>query len=219
LSLRQDPVEFFKLHGSPLILDEVQRAPECFSVLKYMIDSDRRAGMYILTGSQKYALMKGVSESLAGRIGIIDMLGLSDREIYEDPFDRPFLPTSDYLLERRPKMAISFSRIVAYHIISEADIISAHTVPSAAPSTPRPMPGIAMSIPQSSRLRVGKMKKKLNTTSSTHMSTFTPPATFMFAGGAEHSASQIVECQQRKRSHEDGEIHRPRMAVARDTGY
>ena len=111
LSLRQDPVEFFKLHGSPLILDEVQRAPECFSVLKYMIDSDRRAGMYILTGSQKYALMKGVSESLAGRIGIVDMLGLSDREIYEDPFDRPFLPTSDYLLERRPKMAPSIQNL------------------------------------------------------------------------------------------------------------
>lgn len=111
LSLRQDSVEFFKLHGSPLILDEVQRAPECFSVLKYMIDSDRRAGMYILTGSQKYALMKGVSESLAGRIGIIDMLGLSDREIYEDPFDRPFLPTSDYLLERRPKMAPSIQNL------------------------------------------------------------------------------------------------------------
>lgn len=111
LSLIQDPVEFFKLHGSPLILDEVQRAPECFSVLKYMIDSDRRAGMYILTGSQKYALMKGVSESLAGRIGIIDMLGLSDREIYEDPFDRPFLPTSDYLLERRPKMAPSIQNL------------------------------------------------------------------------------------------------------------
>ena len=111
LSLRHDPVEFFKLHGSPLILDEVQRAPECFSVLKYMIDSDRRAGMYILTGSQKYALMKGVSESLAGRIGIVDILGLSDREIYEDPFDRPFLPTSDYLLERRPKMAPSIQNL------------------------------------------------------------------------------------------------------------
>lgn len=67
--------------------------------------------MYILTGSQKYALMKGVSESLAGRIGIIDMLGLSDREIYEDPFDRPFLPTSDYLLERRPKMAPSIQNL------------------------------------------------------------------------------------------------------------
>ncbi len=111
LSLRQDPVEFFKLHRSPLIIDEVQRAPECFSVLKYMIDSDRRAGMYILTGSQKYALMKGVSESLAGRIGIIDMLGLSDREIYEDPFDRPFLPTSDYLLERRPKTTPSIQNL------------------------------------------------------------------------------------------------------------
>ena len=111
LSLRQDPVEFFKLHGSPLIIDEVQRAPECFSVLKYMIDSNRRTGMYILTGSQKYALMKGVSESLAGRIGIINMLGLSDREIYEDPFDRPFLPTSDYLLERRPKMAPSIQNL------------------------------------------------------------------------------------------------------------
>lgn len=111
LSLRQDPVEFFKLHGSPLIIDEVQRAPECFSVLKYMIDSDRRAGMYILTGSQKYALMKGVSESLAGRIGIIDMLGLSDREIYEDPFDRPFLPTTDYLLERRPKTTPSIQNL------------------------------------------------------------------------------------------------------------
>ena len=111
LSLRQDPVEFFKLHGFPLILDEVQRAPECFSVLKYMIDSDRRAGMYILTGSQKYALMKGVSESLAGRIGIIDMLGLSDREIYEDPFDLPFLPTSDYLLARRPKTAPSIQNL------------------------------------------------------------------------------------------------------------
>ena len=111
LSLNQDPVEFFKLHGSPLILDEVQRAPECFSVLKYMIDSDRRAGMYILTGSQKYALMKGVSESLAGRIGMIDMLGLSQREINEDPFDRPFLPTSDYLFERHPKMAPSIQNL------------------------------------------------------------------------------------------------------------
>ena len=111
LSLNQDPVEFFKLHGSPLILDEVQRAPECFSVLKYMIDSDRRAGMYILTGSQKYALMKGVSESLAGRIGMIDMLGLSQREINEDPFDRPFLPTSDFLFERHPKMAPSIQNL------------------------------------------------------------------------------------------------------------
>ena len=111
LSLNQDPIEFFKFHGTPLIIDEVQRAPECFSVLKYMIDSDRRAGMYILTGSQKYALMKGVSESLAGRIGIIDMLGLSNREIYGDSFDQPFLPTSDYLLNRQTIIDLSVKEL------------------------------------------------------------------------------------------------------------
>ena len=107
MSLKQDPIGFFTLHGTPLILDEVQRAPECFSVLKYKIDANRRAGMYLLTGSQKYALMEGVSESLAGRIGIVDMLGLSSREICGDPFDKPFLPTADYLLHRNTKIGAS----------------------------------------------------------------------------------------------------------------
>lgn len=107
MSLKQDPIGFFTLHGTPLILDEVQRAPECFSVLKYRIDADRRAGMYLLTGSQKYALMEGVSESLAGRIGIADMLGLSSREICGDPFDKPFLPTADYFLHRDTKIGAS----------------------------------------------------------------------------------------------------------------
>ncbi len=108
-SLKEDPVGFFKAHGTPLVLDEIQRAPECFSVIKYMVDSDHRAGMYILTGSQKYVHMKGVSESLAGRIGIIDMLGLSNREINGDSFELPFLPTADYLHNRRPQEAPSFS--------------------------------------------------------------------------------------------------------------
>ena len=104
MSLKQDTMGFFKLAGTPLILDEIQRAPECFTVLKYMIDSDRRAGMYILTGSQKYELMKGVSESLAGRVGIFNMLGLSEREIRGDSFNAPFLPISEYLLARRPQI-------------------------------------------------------------------------------------------------------------------
>ena len=111
MSLKQDPIGFFTLHGTPLILDEVQRAPECFSVLKYRIDANRRAGMYLLTGSQKYALMEGVSESLAGRIGIVDMLGLSSREICGDPFDKPFLPTEDYLLHRNTKIGASVSEL------------------------------------------------------------------------------------------------------------
>lgn len=100
LALKQDPIGYFKLRGTPLIVDEVQRAPECFAVFKHMIDRDRRAGMYLLTGSQRFELMKGVSESLAGRIGVVNMLGLSDREIYGDPFREPFLPTESYLLGR-----------------------------------------------------------------------------------------------------------------------
>ena len=111
MSLKQYPIGFFTLHGTPLILDEVQRAPECFSVLKYRIDANRRAGMYLLTGSQKYALMEGVSESLAGRIGIVDMLGLSSREICGDPFNKPFLPTADYLLHRNTKIGASVSEL------------------------------------------------------------------------------------------------------------
>ena len=98
LALKQDPIGYFKLRGTPLIVDEVQRAPECFAVFKHMIDRDRRAGMYLLTGSQRFELMKGVSESLAGRIGVVNMLGLSDREIYGDPFREPFLPTESYFM-------------------------------------------------------------------------------------------------------------------------
>ena len=110
-ALKQDATGFFRYYGTPLILDEVQRAPECFSVLKYMIDSNRHAGMYMLTGSQKFALMKGVSESLAGRIAVIDMLGLSDREIFCDDFDLPFLPDKEYLDNRQIKIIPTLTQL------------------------------------------------------------------------------------------------------------
>lgn len=109
MSLKQEPTAFFEIQGTPLILDEIQRAPDSFISLKYMIDADRRAGMYILTGSQKYELMKGVSESLAGRVGILNMLGLSDREIYGDKFNLPFLPASEYLSGRNTKIEFGLS--------------------------------------------------------------------------------------------------------------
>jgi hypothetical protein len=57
-TLKQDPLGFLQLQGTPVILDEIQRAPESFLSIKYMIDSDRHAGMYLLTGSQKYELLK-----------------------------------------------------------------------------------------------------------------------------------------------------------------
>lgn len=103
-SVKSDPKGFLDLSGTPLVIDEIQREPELFISLKLKIDADRRNGMYYLTGSQSFNLMKGVSESLAGRIAIIKMLGLSGREIYGDDFSVPFLPTSEYLISRNTKI-------------------------------------------------------------------------------------------------------------------
>ncbi|MCM1306607.1 MAG: ATP-binding protein [Bacteroides sp.] len=100
-AIASDPVGYLKLQGTPFIIDEVQRLPELFLSLKYIVDTNKASGMYFLSGSQKFELMKGVSESLSGRISVIDMLGLSSREIYGDTFDLPFMPTLDYLSERK----------------------------------------------------------------------------------------------------------------------
>ena len=99
-AVKEDPRGFFELQGTPLILDEIQRVPEAFIDLKYEIDRDRHSGMYMLSGSQKFELMKDVSESLAGRISIVNMLGLSMRELRNEAFNSPFLPDADYLSSR-----------------------------------------------------------------------------------------------------------------------
>jgi predicted AAA+ superfamily ATPase len=72
-----DPALFLQRHKPPVTIDEVQYAPELFSYIKMAVDKSRQPGMFWLTGSQKFHLMKGISESLAGRVAIIDMLGLS----------------------------------------------------------------------------------------------------------------------------------------------
>lgn len=79
---QSDPPLFLKTHPSPLILDEIQYVPGLFSYLKILVDQDRhRYGQYVLTGSQVFALMQGVSESLAGRIAIFQLYPLSFSEI------------------------------------------------------------------------------------------------------------------------------------------
>ena len=80
LLAKQDAVLFFDSHDLPLIIDEVQRAPELFSPVKWIVDQSDQRGRIVLTGSQTYHLMKGVSESLAGRIRILEMSSLSLRE-------------------------------------------------------------------------------------------------------------------------------------------
>jgi uncharacterized protein len=95
---RTDPMLFLQAHTAPLIIDEVQYAPEIFSAIKVIVDREKRRGMFWLTGSQKFHLMKGVSESLAGRVAVIDLLGLSQAEIDGRAEDcRPFMPTTEWL--------------------------------------------------------------------------------------------------------------------------
>lgn len=101
-AISSDPTGYLRLKGTPFMIDEVQKVPDLFGSLKYVIDKDKKNGMYLLTGSQKFALMKNVSESLAGRVSVIDLLGLSYREIKGDKFDKPFLPTTEYLSSRKP---------------------------------------------------------------------------------------------------------------------
>ncbi len=76
-----DPRAFLRTHSPPLILDEIQNAPEILSYIKTAIDEDRAPGRWIMTGSQTFALMSNVSQSLAGRAAILHLMGLAAAEI------------------------------------------------------------------------------------------------------------------------------------------
>lgn len=75
-----DPEGFLNDAGTPLVLDEIQYAPVLLHHIKDRIDEDRRPGRYVLTGSQTFALMRGVSQSLAGRIAVLSLDPLSAGE-------------------------------------------------------------------------------------------------------------------------------------------
>jgi len=92
---------FFKNNPPPLFVDEIQYAPNLFPYIKIHIDKTKQNGLFYLSGSQQFKMMKNVSESLAGRIGILNLLGLSLREIYDMDFTVPFLPADEYFFERR----------------------------------------------------------------------------------------------------------------------
>ena len=78
----EDPQSFLSRHPAPLLVDEVQYAPKLFRYLKTEIDRRREMnGRFILTGSQKFGLMQGVSESLAGRCGVLELEGLTIQEL------------------------------------------------------------------------------------------------------------------------------------------
>ena len=92
---------FFINHSGKLILDEVQYAPEFFSEIKRIVDQQDDMGQYILTGSQAYSLMENMSESLAGRLGILELKPLSTREILSQDQSGKFKPSAE-LIKRSP---------------------------------------------------------------------------------------------------------------------
>lgn len=108
----EDPDLFIKSNKPPIIIDEIQYAPDLLRYIKIAVDNSEKKAMYYLTGSQQFNLMKNVSESLAGRIGIINLLGLSLREIKQIEFSEPFLPTEEYISKRQEKeTSISYNEI------------------------------------------------------------------------------------------------------------
>ena len=96
---------FFKDNPPPVFVDEVQHAPELFPQIKIILDNEKKKGQFYLSGSQQFDMMKNVSESLAGRLGILNLAGLSLRELYGVSFREPFLPTDEYFAGRQKAKA------------------------------------------------------------------------------------------------------------------
>ena len=97
---KNDPEMFLQLHKPPVLIDEVQYAPELFSMIKLIVDKEHRKGDFWLTGSQIFDLMKGVQESLAGRVAVLSLSSLSQTEIYGGE-DRPFRIELEDLTKRK----------------------------------------------------------------------------------------------------------------------
>ena len=102
---RKDPAMFLQIHEPPVMIDEVQFAPELFSYIKIAIDRGAAPGSFWLTGSQAFKLMELAQESLAGRIAILRLPPLSQHEAYGNGSDSPFSLDLKNIKNRRPTHA------------------------------------------------------------------------------------------------------------------
>ncbi len=96
---KNDPALFLQRYSPPVLIDEIQYATELLPYIKMSVDRSKKKGDFWITGSQVFRLMKNVSESLAGRVGIVNLLGFSDAEIYQEP-SVPFQTDSEHLMQR-----------------------------------------------------------------------------------------------------------------------
>lgn len=98
---KEDPKQFLEMYKKPLFIDEVQYAPELFPYIKMEVDKDKSRGQYWLSGSQAFELMKGVTETLAGRVGIAKMNSFTYNEIIKNKniqlFDLDNLQERNYI--------------------------------------------------------------------------------------------------------------------------
>ena len=98
---KTDPVLFFQMYKPPIIIDEIQKAPELFEQIKIMCDETDERGLFWLTGSQQYHMISNIRETLAGRIGILELYSLSKNETDNIIFPNELDFTLDCLLERQ----------------------------------------------------------------------------------------------------------------------
>ncbi len=112
----KDPALFLQIYSPPILIDEVQYAPILFSYIKIAVDNGAKPGSFWLTGSQSFALMKLAQESLAGRVAILKMTGLTQNEAFNNiklnkfELDFPKLNNKSILLKKADINEI-FSRI------------------------------------------------------------------------------------------------------------
>jgi predicted AAA+ superfamily ATPase len=96
-SAKENPSLFFELYPPPIVVDEIQKAEELFEYIQDIVDQGTAKGQFYLTGSQSMRLMNRVSDSLAGRAGVIKMLGLSARELGGMGYRQVFKPVTAHI--------------------------------------------------------------------------------------------------------------------------
>ena len=101
---QNDPMLFLEEHPAPLFIDEVQYAPDLFSYIKIKVDNSDAKGMYWLTGSQQFNLMMNASESLAGRVGIVNLNSFTYSEIMKNENKELFSPDE---IKKMPKVDVN----------------------------------------------------------------------------------------------------------------
>lgn len=102
---QSDPALFLEMHPAPVLIDEVQYAPQLFSYIKISVDNGAAPGSYWLTGSQAYQLMELAQESLAGRTAIVHMSALSQSELYGDGTTEPLSINPEKLNHRKEHLS------------------------------------------------------------------------------------------------------------------